>query len=80
MSTYINQHTIWRKTKVLEETGLGATSLYNRMNKNSLWYDPTFPKCFKLSTSTARNAASGWLAIEVIAWIQQKKDAALIKS
>ena len=73
MSTNITQYTIWRKTKVMEATSLGATSLYNRMNKNSQWYDPTFPKRFKLSGSTASNAARGWLAIEVIKWIQQKK-------
>lgn len=73
MQTSLEPKTIWRISKVSEATGLQKSSLYNRMNPASPWYDPSFPRCFKLSASQARNAAVGWLACDVIAWIMSKK-------
>ncbi|MEO9384255.1 helix-turn-helix transcriptional regulator [Chromobacterium phragmitis] len=63
---------IWRIKEVSEATGLGRVSIYNRMNPESPWFDPTFPRSFKLGTSKARSAAVGWLSSEVIAWVMAK--------
>lgn len=71
----LTTQTIWRLPKVCEVTGLQKSSLYYRMDPSSPWYDCTFPKCFKLSASKARNAAVGWWAADVIAWIMSKRSA-----
>lgn len=66
---------IWRLPKVMEVTGLKRSSIYNLMKPDGRWSDPSFPKCFKLSASKARNAAVGWWAMDIIAWVMSKRNA-----
>ncbi|MBN3777356.1 AlpA family phage regulatory protein [Burkholderia sp. Ac-20345] len=56
-----------RLPRVIELTGLGRSSIYNRMDSRSRYYDPTFPRCFSLSTS--ENGAVGWDEEQVCAWV-----------
>lgn len=56
-----------RLKRVCELTGLGRSSIYNRMDSRSPYYDPTFPRPFSLST-TGRGAI-GWSEEEVQAWV-----------
>ncbi|WP_230963660.1 helix-turn-helix transcriptional regulator [Burkholderia territorii] len=56
-----------RLKRVCELTGLGRSSIYNRMDSRSPYYDPTFPRPFSLST-TGRGAI-GWNEEEVRAWV-----------
>ncbi|RQS04992.1 AlpA family phage regulatory protein [Burkholderia sp. Bp9002] len=56
-----------RLPRVIELTGLGRSSIYNRMDSRSRYYDPTFPRCFSLSTS--ENGAVGWDELQVCAWV-----------
>ncbi|WP_208457630.1 helix-turn-helix transcriptional regulator [Burkholderia pyrrocinia] len=58
---------IARLPRVIELTGLGRSSIYNRMDSRSRYYDPTFPRCFSLSTS--ENGAVGWDEEQVKAWV-----------
>ncbi|WP_220274703.1 AlpA family phage regulatory protein [Trinickia dinghuensis] len=58
---------IARLPRVIELTGLGRSSIYNRMDSRSRYYDPTFPRCFSLSTS--ENGAVGWDEEQVRAWV-----------
>ncbi|MPV71514.1 AlpA family phage regulatory protein [Burkholderia sp. BE17] len=56
-----------RLPRVIELTGLGRSSIYNRMDSRSRYYDPTFPRCFSLSTS--ETGAVGWDEEQVRAWV-----------
>ncbi len=56
-----------RLPRVIELTGLGRSSIYNRMDSRSPYYDPTFPRCFSLSAS--ENGAVGWDEEKVRAWV-----------
>jgi predicted DNA-binding transcriptional regulator AlpA len=56
-----------RLPRVIELTGLGRSSIYNRMDAGSRYYDPTFPLCFSLSTTD--NGAVGWDEEQVCAWV-----------
>lgn len=56
-----------RLPRVIELTGLGRSSIYNRMDSRSKYYDPSFPRCFSLSTS--ESGAVGWDEEEIKAWV-----------
>ncbi|GEM_PF-6075956 len=56
-----------RLPRVIELTGLGRSSIYNRMDSRSPYYDPTFPRCFSLSAN--ENGAVGWDEEQVRAWV-----------
>ncbi|WP_366919727.1 AlpA family phage regulatory protein [Burkholderia orbicola] len=56
-----------RLKRVCELTGLGRSSIYNRMDPRSPYYDATFPRSFSLSTTG--NGAIGWNEEEVQAWV-----------
>lgn len=56
-----------RLARVCELTGLSRSSIYNRMDPRSPYYDATFPRSFSLSTTG--NGAIGWNEEEVQAWV-----------
>ena len=59
-----------RLPRVIELTGLGRSSIYNRMDSRSRYYDPTFPRCFSLSAS--ESGAVGWDEEQVKAWVTEQ--------
>lgn len=58
---------IIRLSRVEELTGLQRSSIYNRMNPKSKYYDPTFPCQFSLSETAS--GAVGWYELDVLAWV-----------
>lgn len=56
-----------RLPRVIELTGLGRSSIYNRMDSRSRYFDSTFPRCFSLSAS--ESGAVGWDEEEIKAWV-----------
>ena len=60
--------TILRLKQVLERTRLSSSSVFNRMNPRSKYYDPFFPKSISLGGS-----AKGWIEAELDAWILGKR-------
>lgn len=52
---------IWRLKKVMEQTGLGRSSIYNFIKEG------IFPKPVPLG-----GRAVGWLATEINAWIESR--------
>lgn len=56
--------------------GLKKSSICNRLNPASPYHDPSFPKPFPLSGASNGRGAKGWLASEVFAWINARRDAA----
>ncbi|UJH72295.1 AlpA family transcriptional regulator [Burkholderia cenocepacia] len=59
-----------RLKRVCELTGLGRSSIYNRMDPRSPYYDATFPRSFSLSTTG--NGAIGWNEEEIRAWVSSQ--------
>lgn len=66
-----NQNTpLIRMKKLREMTGLCPSSIYLRLDPNSKYFDPTFPKSVCLSV-TGKGAVA-WVLPEVEAWIESK--------
>ena len=53
--------------QVVEFTGVGRSTIYEIMNENSPYYDPTFPKKVKITQNRI-----GWSAWEINQWIEDK--------
>jgi len=59
--------TILRSKQVLARTGLSRSALYQKLDKNSSHFDPTFPTQIKLGANTV-----GWVESEVTSWIESR--------
>ncbi len=61
--------TIVRLKQVERMTGLARSSIYNRMNSRSRYFDPTFPRSFPLGEG---GAAIGWYEHEIQEWAKKQ--------
>jgi prophage regulatory protein len=59
--------TILRRWQVEERTGFSRSTIYDKINRRSPRYDPTFPKQIQLSKD-----AVGWIEAEIDAWIASR--------
>ncbi|MCP5191022.1 MAG: AlpA family phage regulatory protein [Pseudomonadales bacterium] len=57
-----------RRQDVERVTGLGRSALWERLNPDSRYYDPDFPKPISLGSSNSVR----WVATEVYGWVQHK--------
>lgn len=65
MSNQANQlRKILRLKLMKEKTGLSVSSIYNKLNPKSKYFDPTFPKSVRLGVSSI-----GWFESDVDAWL-----------
>ncbi|WP_414442420.1 helix-turn-helix transcriptional regulator [Burkholderia sp. 22PA0106] len=55
---------ILRLKRVKEKTGISGSSIYNKINHRSKYYDEEFPKPIRLSAG-----AVGWSEAEIDKWI-----------
>ncbi|WP_233425630.1 helix-turn-helix transcriptional regulator [Paraburkholderia kururiensis] len=62
--------TVLRISEVSELTGISVSMLYEKMNRKSRYYDPTFPKKVSFGARTV-----GYLQADVDAWIRQRVSA-----
>ncbi|WP_335990296.1 helix-turn-helix transcriptional regulator [Acinetobacter bereziniae] len=53
--------------EVIQFTSISRAKIYEMINIDSKYYDPTFPKPVRLSESRI-----GWVALEVHQWIEVK--------
>jgi prophage regulatory protein len=58
-------HAIQRLRGVKKKTGLGGSTIYDKLDPNSPRYDPTFPRQIRLGNGRA----VGWLDEEIDAWL-----------
>lgn len=65
-----------RLEQVMKLTGLGRSSIYNRMDERSEQYDPTFPRNFPLGPMAG--SAVGWDEEKVAAWVAAQADRAML--
>ena len=56
---------VLRISDVIAITGLCRSSIYNKLNPKSPYYDQDFPKSFKLGLRT-----TGWLKADIENWIE----------
>lgn len=66
--------TILRRRQLEERIGLKKSSIHSRLDPNSKYFDPDFPKPIKLS-SGSKSGAVGWKDFEVTAWISSRPEA-----
>ncbi|ENU81854.1 hypothetical protein F975_00470 [Acinetobacter sp. ANC 3789] len=52
---------------VIQFTSISRAKIYEMINVNSKYYDPSFPKPVRLSESRI-----GWSALEINQWIESK--------
>ena len=67
--------TTLRLPQVIAITGLKKTSIYNKINKESKYHDPDFPRPFQLS-NTAKGAV-GWRSDQVHTWLNNSAQRSL---
>ncbi|ABR91712.1 Prophage cp4-57 regulatory protein AlpA [Janthinobacterium sp. Marseille] len=57
-----------RIKRLKEKTGLGNSSVYNKLNFKSKYYDCDFPKPIQLGVSSV-----GWIEGEVDIWLSSRQ-------
>lgn len=71
MSTFVGQtfqmNQLISIKQVVELVGVGRSTIYEMMDENSPYYDPTFPKKVKITQNRI-----GWSAYEIHQWIEDK--------
>jgi len=71
MNTFVGQtfqmNQLINIKQVKEFTGVGRSTIYEMMDENSPYYDPTFPKKVKITQNRI-----GWSAWEINQWIEDK--------
>jgi prophage regulatory protein len=59
-----------RIKRVSKKAGIAISSIYNKLNPDSKYHDPKFPRPIRLGTSSV-----GWIESEVDAWIGSRQRA-----
>lgn len=72
MNTAQQLRQTWRISDVRKATGLSRTAVYDKGNKNSKYFDPTFPARYRLSQRCV-----GWDALLVDAWVRERQASGL---
>ena len=71
MSTFVGQtfqmNQLISIKQVVELVGVGRSTIYEMIDKNSPYYDPTFPKKVKITQNRI-----DWSAYEIHQWIENK--------
>ncbi|THT97703.1 AlpA family phage regulatory protein [Lampropedia puyangensis] len=57
-------------SQVCQKTQLGKTSIYSKINPNSKYHDPSFPRSIRIS-----DARIAWIESELNEWIASKIEA-----
>lgn len=70
LSTFNTSLTILRSKQVLARTGLSRSTLYQKLDKKSAHFDPSFPTQVKLGANSV-----GWIESEITAWIESRVQA-----
>lgn len=63
-------NTILRLKKLKEKMGISSSTIYNKLNPRSKYFDEMFPKPIRLGLSSV-----GWLESEVDAWLSHRVNA-----
>ena len=64
---------VLRIKEVCERTGLSRSGIYDRLNPESKYYQPDFPKRFKLGVHSV-----GWDSAEIERWIAERKENGIV--
>ncbi|VVE89879.1 helix-turn-helix transcriptional regulator [Pandoraea bronchicola] len=68
MNTSTNSTTnVLRLNRLKEKTGISRSTVYNKINPKSKYYDDAFPKPIRLGPGSV-----GWLEAEVNAWLASR--------
>lgn len=64
---------ILRLKRLKEKMGISGSSIYNKLNPRSKYFDETFPKPIRLGASSV-----GWLESEVDAWLASRAESRVV--
>lgn len=68
MNTSVSPMTnVLRLKRLKEKTGISRSTVYNKINPKSKYYDAAFPKPIRLGPGSI-----GWLEVEVNAWLASR--------
>jgi prophage regulatory protein len=61
---------ILRLPQLIKLLSVSRSSIYGKMNPNTIQFDPDFPKPIRLGISTTGRGSVGWLEHEVVEYIK----------
>lgn len=59
-----------RRPQVEQKVGLSRSAIYERLDPDSRYYDPSFPK--PVALGSGKNPPVAWVESEVDAWIRER--------
>jgi prophage regulatory protein len=69
-SNAVSHKKILRIPDVQKKTGMSRSTIYNKLNPSSKYFDPTFPKPIRLGNGPASSV--GVIESEIDAWIEAR--------
>ncbi|BBB66546.1 hypothetical protein UNDYM_2293 [Undibacterium sp. YM2] len=66
-NNYVTSNTVLRLPKLKKKLELSASSVYNKLDTNSKYFDESFPKPIRLG-----GKAVGWIEAEVDSWLESR--------
>lgn len=67
---------ILRKKELAKKLSCSESTIDNRLNPSSPWYDETFPKPISLGAAGSRSSAKGWVEYVVDEWLEGRMEEA----
>lgn len=67
---------VLRKKRVAEKLSCSESTIDNRLNPSSPWYDETFPRPVSLGAGGSRSSAKGWIEYSIDEWLESRMEGA----
>ncbi|OAX87930.1 transcriptional regulator [Xanthomonas nasturtii] len=61
-----------RKKDLAKKLSCSESTIDNRLNPSSRWYDETFPRPVPLGAGGSRSSAKGWIEYVVDEWLESR--------
>ena len=65
---------VLRKKDLAKKLSCSESTIDNRLNPSSPWYDETFPRPISLGAGGSRSSAKGWVEYTVDEWIESRME------
>lgn len=72
--TWTRPKRILRKRDLAKKLACSESTIDNRLNPSSPWYDETFPRPISLGAGGSRSSAKGWVEYTVDEWIESRME------
>ena len=72
--TWTRSKRILRKRDLAKKLACSESTIDNRLNPSSPWYDETFPRPISLGAGGSRSSAKGWVEYTIDEWIESRME------